>query len=66
MTRAEAMPVRIPTEAYERLKRMVSKTAREGWRSVGCPERDDTPTIASVLGAALEQFEKRHSQKSSR
>jgi len=59
--KGDAMPVRVPAEAYARLKRLASKTARDGWRSIGCPDRDDPPTLAAVLSVALAEFESRHS-----
>jgi hypothetical protein len=60
----EAMPMRVPAAAYQRLRQLVSKVAREGWRSVGCPDRDDPPTLGAVLGEALEQFEDQHYSES--
>jgi hypothetical protein len=58
--RQEAMPVRVSPDAYDCLKRLTSKAAREGWRSVGFPERDDPPTLSAVLGAALTALEQAH------
>lgn len=50
--KVEAMPVRVPASAYERLQQLANRAARDGWKSLGS-DRSDLPTMAAVIDEAL-------------
>lgn len=62
VTKASAMPVKIPVEAHEMLRELASFTARYGWSALGI-DRDDAPTQTALIEEAIRLLAARRDSK---
>jgi len=48
--------IKIRLDSYERLKKIVDKILRDGWRKIGS-NRSDQPTLANAIDEAISRLE---------
>lgn len=62
MTKATAMPVKIPVAAHKTLRELAAFAARYGWSSLGI-DRDDAPTQTALIEEAIRLLATRRDSK---